>query len=221
MDAKYCYLFTGTTTWNDSNTAPESYDPGTKYWNGNLLPTDQASCEAAGGTWELFECSNVNFTSSSGTPEHSIGNYYNWTAALAMNDSSNYGKENPDTGEYENLNTNQSICPAGWTLPIDGEEVEFPANKSFQNLVEKYGWTSDSSTMKNPNIWNSPIKLALSSYWCGGEAHGDVGGDSFFRSSVASSSDYASLLFADTYGDVDPGVSLGRDLGLPVRCVSR
>ncbi len=213
---------TGTETWGElgedpetgnplAYTHPESYDPGNLYVNPAMVEYN------ATGEGEQPESATL----TTGTPNNHLGNYYNWTAALATNDSSNYGKENPDTGEYENLNTNQSICPAGWTLPIGGDVTESPANKSFQNLVEKYGWTSDSYEMKNPNIWNSPIKLALSGLWYGGEAPESVGYLGYFWSSVADGSDLAYYLGAASGGDVYPGDYDDRNNGLTVRCVSR
>ena len=44
----------------------------------------------------------------------SLGNYYNWTAAIASNDSSSF-----TTSTYDNIASNpqNSICPKGWRLP--------------------------------------------------------------------------------------------------------
>ena len=153
---------TGVTTWNWSNTIPESYDPGQLYWNGVLKPTNQASCETAGGTWNVNEwssrcdTSNIAFTSSTGDSHYHLGNYYNWTVALAMNDSSSY--------ETDGQTIDQSICPTGWTLPKAGS---ITTSGSFQYLIERYGWDSSTQTMNNPTVWNSSIKVPLSGTWGG------------------------------------------------------
>ena len=68
------------TIWNGSVYLPESYDPGELCWNGTIdhnwggVVTDVTA-----------SCANV------GVGDHySLGNYYNWNAAVAMNNSSSY-----------------------------------------------------------------------------------------------------------------------------------
>ena len=178
---------TGTTTWNFSTTAPESYDPGTLYWSGT--PGDSTPV-------------------STGNSHYHLGNYYNWTAAVAMNDSSSYTTDQQDA--------NQSICPANWTLPKSGN---ITTSGSFQYLVTQYGWDSSSQTMTNPNIWNSPIKTSLSGYWDGSLEYG--GYDGRFWSPMVYDSNYSYNLNADSYGYVLPGRDDDRGRGLSVRCLAR
>ena len=201
---------TGTTTWDYSNTTPESYNPGTLYWNGNLLPTDQASCEAAGGTWdtEYEYCYGFDLTSTTGDSHYHLGNYYNWTAAVAMNDSSSYTTDNQDV--------NQSICPANWTLPKSGN---ITTSGSFQYLVTQYGWDSSTGTMTNPYIWNSPIKASLSGHWDG--SLGGVGSGGSFWSPMVLDSNSSYHLNAYFAGDVRPVSNYNRVGGISVRCLAR
>ena len=77
------------------NYTPESYDPGNLYWDSN----------------------NFSVTSS-GIPQYHIGNYYNWSAAIATNNGEPFLQEDEDAG--------QSICPAGWALyNYDDEWMEY------------------------------------------------------------------------------------------------
>ena len=179
---------TGTTTWNDSTTTPESYDPGALYWSGT--PGDSTPV-------------------STGDSHYHLGNYYNWTAAVAMNDSSSYTTDQQDA--------NQSICPANWTLPKSGNVT---TSGSFQYLVTQYGWDSSSRTMTNPNIWNSPIKASLSGLWYG--SLGNVGGYGYFRSPmVYYVSNRSYILTAYSDGRVYPDSILSRGSGVSVRCLAR
>ncbi|MBR2766769.1 hypothetical protein IKD67_01655, partial [Candidatus Saccharibacteria bacterium] len=176
---------TGTTTWNYSATAPESYDPGELYWSGT--PDDDIPV-------------------STGDSHYHLGNYYNWTAAVAMNDSSSY------TTQYQDAN--QSICPANWTLPKSGNVT---TGGSFQYLVNQYGWSD--YEMTNPYIWNSPIKTSLSGYW-GGSLE-SVGGGGLFLSPVVYDSYDSYRLYAFSDGLVAPDDFDSRDYGFSVRCLAR
>lgn len=201
---------TSDTTWNTDDTGytiPESYDPGELYWNGTAgYYRSESACTTAGGIWD----SNVlcNQISSTGDSHYHLGNYYNWTAAVAMNDSSSYTIENTDV--------NQSICPAGWTLPKSGDNTP---NGSFQYLFEQYGWDSDSYMIENPNIWNTAIKFPLSGYWYG--SLGGVGSSGTFWSPVVGSSDDAYNAGANSDGNVYPDDYGARYDGVLVRCVAR
>ena len=180
------------TTWTTvyaGNTIPESYDPGELYWNGTTTSDYQSSQ-----------------TSPTGDSHYHLGNYYNWTAAVAMNDSGSYTTNNQDV--------NQSICPSGWTLPKSSSNT---ASGSFKYLFEQYGLDS-SSYMTNPYIWNTAIKLPLSGGWCGSLVNvGYYGG--FWSPVVHSSHSYSA--HATYSGHVDPVYFARRLYGFPVRCVAR
>ena len=145
------------TTWNYSTTTPESYDAGDLYWNGVTWPQDQSTCTANGGTWNDGWCDNPVLTSSTGVAQYHLGNYYNWTAALAMNDSSSYTSGGSPI--------EQSICPAGWTLPRAGTGED-----SFHSLLNQYGFTSSSISGSN-NMWSSPLYFVPAGYWDGSLEH--------------------------------------------------
>jgi hypothetical protein len=153
---------TGTTTWNNSTTAPKSYDPGDLCWNGTIRNDHNGTI--------------ANSTVACGDDKHyHIGNYYNWTAAVAMADSSSYENDNTDVG--------QSICPAGWMLPKGGNTLT--GSGSFIYLKNQLSLTSGTSG----NIHNSPVYFAYGGGWDGSSA--GVGGDGAYWSSGVGDSDGA------------------------------
>ncbi|MBO7132166.1 hypothetical protein J6V85_02835 [Candidatus Saccharibacteria bacterium] len=136
----------------EDNYTPESYDPGDLYWNLSISDLSDWStyfnnCDFSTST---PSCSGTNpvgtYTSSTGTQQYHLGNYYNWAAALATNDSSIY--DNNDLVE-------QSICPAGWTLPRIGI-----GDDTFDALIENY-------SQNISNSWNSPLYFPASGYFEG------------------------------------------------------
>ena len=184
----------GVTTWNYSTTSPESYDPGNLCWNGVLDENWETTLD--NGTTACIDGSNMNY---------SIGNYYNWTAAVAMNDSSSYTTQNQDV--------NQSICPAGWMLPKSGTTQT--GSGSFLYLKNQLSLTSGTSG----NIQNTPVFFTYGGDW-GGESW-DVGSYGYYWSSVVSNESTSYSLYFDVNGYLDPQYEIYRDYGYSVRCVAR
>ena len=205
-------------TWNtqygycENNDTPESYDPGNLYWNATESDSTDwneyySSCDYSTPTPVCDQSKNPISTyvsTTSSTPQYHLGNYYNWAAALATNDSSQF-----NSSEL----VEQSICPAGWTLPrIDeGEDT-------FYSLWNQYGF-SQSSISGNNKLWTSPLYFAAGGGFGGGLF--GVGGGGLFWSPVPGGSSYA----GDGYFNVDGGdiPSDGGDRldGDSVRCVAR
>ena len=187
---------TNDTTWDISDNGHAilaSYDPGDLYWNGT--------------TTSIY---NDNQISSIGNSHYHLGNYYNWTAAVAMNNSSSYTAY---------IDVNQSICPVNWTLP----KTLSVSSGSFRYLFEQYGWSSNQMT--NPYIWSSPIKLSLSGRWYGSQDY--VGYKGGFWSSVVYNSrvSYPAEIKYDGYvypdGESPTLFGNNRNTGFTVRCVAR
>ena len=189
-----------TTTWSSSGTTPVSHDAGNFYLNPDIMAYNEGRGEEPAD----IIVSDVTLSNS----HYHLGNYYNWTAAVAMNDSSSY------TTKYQDVN--QSICPANWTLPKSGNVT---TSGSFQYLVTQYGWDSSTQKMVNPNIWNTPIKTALVGSWYG--SLDDVGESGNYWSSVVYGSGIAYNLLAYYSGDVYPSDYYYRNYGYSVRCVAR
>ena len=188
---------TSTTTWNNSYFTPESYDPGELYWNG--VTTNDYS-------------DNNNQTSITGDSSYYLGNFYNWTAAVAMNDSSSF------TTQYTDVD--QSICPAGWTLPKSGNDT---SSGSFQYLFEQYGLSGVKIT--DPNVWDTPIETPLSGYWDG--LLRGVGRMGVFLSPVVGQMNqstgvhYSHNANIEHNGYVLTSTNYSRGPGYSIRCVAR
>ena len=188
---------TDTTTWNKTKTAPESYDPGNKYYNGTLYD----------GSY-----TDTDYYSTTGDSHYHFGNYYNWTAAIAMNDSSSYST-------YGTL-ANQSICPAGWTLPRAGRGED-----TFYALVSAYDtWNSSTQALENNTLlWDNPTNFTLIGRWAG--SFRGLGKNGEYLSSVVNDL-YGAIEFLITYNGIvrpaaDSGSAYYREDGYPIRCIAR
>ena len=221
-------------TWNNEynycrdNYTPESFDPGDLYWNGKIgnysdWSSYLDSCISDGVTRESTCDETKNPIATYTTPgvsaaHYHLGNFYNWNAAVASNDSSNYGVY--EGGTYPNSRADRSICPAGWSLP--GSDYN---NMSFQNVIERYGWDIDSHVLGDDRkIWESPIYFAPYGYWHNGILN-SVGNGASSWSSIASGSENAYVLYLNTSEYIDGYIDLDyfypRSRGNVVRCVTR
>lgn len=170
-------------TWSGSNTTPESYDPGDKCWNGYMDYDRDSTIE------DMPTCQDY-------TKHYSIGNYYNWTAAVAMNNSNNY-----ITDEY---NINQSICPAGWRLP---------------NLNDT-GFYQDLVNNGIVGIYSNPAYLIYGGNW-GHSYYNSVASMGYYWYSTSKSGNEAYNLYFDVRDHIYLRNYDQRSYGLSVRCISR
>ena len=84
--------------WQNSDSLPYSADPGDKYHY------TSGSTEDDNVYSSLSECINAGHADCA---HYSVGNYYNFTSAIASNNSASLTSGNAPN----------SICPAGWRLP--------------------------------------------------------------------------------------------------------
>ena len=209
----------------EKNNTPESYDPGDLYWNtatSDYSDWDayRSSCDYSTTTPSCDESLNPlsTYVSSTGTQQYHLGNYYNWAAAIASNDASVYGAYNETTGEYENLETHQSICPAGWTLPYASSDG---STSDFSTLWTQYGWDSNNSSFTDgiSTVWSAPLYFAPIGYFHG--FLGNVGLEGDFWSSVADDDNEASFAYFYVDGDAEPAYDDGRGDVVSIRCLLR
>ena len=152
----------------------------------------------------------------------SYGYYYNWTAAIASNDSSSL------TTKYSNAPN--SICPKGWRLPkvYDGSASNVP--NEFGKLLYAYSYISNVQPGDSQNagwvnngytkIQSTPLSFALSGYVNSSSQVSSAGTYSdLWSSTVVGSTGAYYLGFFSPY--VLPQNSGGRHDGYPVRCVLR
>ena len=180
------------TTWTDSTTDPYSYDFLDS--DGNpVYPDNLVTKETAGG--------------------HGLsGNYYNWSAAIAGNNSgsisSNYAYGN------------NSICSKGWQLPTVTSE-----NNTSNNLLEDYEIIDDA---QNPSytidgfskIIASPLYFIRAGYvqgsklWRGNNPRGY-----YWSSATGGGSGSYNLMFEKD--NIQRQRYAYRNLGVSVRCLAR
>ena len=161
--------------WLSSDTAPVSQDPGNLYWNGEF--------KAAGTLSDV--------TTAAGNTHYHIGNYYNWSAAVASNDTSGFGT------------ANDSICPSSWQLPTTA---------FFSNLINEQSLTAG----ENGNIQYAPTYFTYSG--SKGSYVGDYG--YCWTNSTRSNTQSLHLRFTMN-GTLLPSSWGNRPSGYSVRCLAR
>ncbi len=215
-------------SWQRLLTEPESYDPGNDN-NIEYYPVyqyirscrrgscDESFLEQLDGDWNAYLESCGEYYNNCDeqlapepTPHYQIGNYYNWTAAIAMNDSNDYleGK----------TVANQSICPAGWTLPRAGIGED-----TYYNLLDQYGFTEEAyNPNNNKYIWGAPLYLITSAGYDGnGISYLGLWGN--YWTAVTSDSNTIYSLDVTYNARINPAIntSTSRKSGYPIRCVAR
>ena len=214
-------------TWNsqygycESNNTPESYDPGDFYWNSTLSDYNDwgaydQTCDYSTSTLSCSGTSPIGtYISSTGTAQYHLGNYYNWTAAVAMNDSSSYTTQNELI--------EQSICPVGWTLPRTRT-----GDDTFYSLWNDYDMVYSSFIDVNGNLsydngemalWTSPLYFSASGVFDG--VLFNVGGDGSFWSSVVNDEFEAWAAGFAVNGSISSSNNDYRGGGYSIRCVAR
>lgn len=183
-----------------SLTYPESFDPGDSYWNGEIYDYDNYYVPQ-------------DFVSSSGDPHYHLGNYYSYPAAIAMNYYEDYS--------FSETVIEQSVCPAGWTLPKAGSEWGDVENDFF-NLIQSY----DSSFIGYGEISNLNPFSAPTYFILGGHPANSLYGVGDYGKYISSvnwmDSDYCYNINGLSFGSTNVNIygPLSDDAGF-VRCIAR
>ena len=168
--------------------------------------TTLASCDTNGRT--EAECKR-----------YITGNFYNWTAAIASNNSTNIGSTTEEIAS-------NSICPKGWRLPNDSRTDN--VNNEFGRMLYRAGITANLSAGNNSvgyatdgfnKIRSNPYYFVRSGSIGGGILH-DSGVVGTYWSSTTSSNIYAYFLRFNS-GDIHLARNNNRYFGLSVRCIAR
>ena len=106
--------FTG---WQNSHTFPYSADPGEKYYYTSNSTANDIQYNS------LQDCVSAGYADCE---HYHAGNYYNWTTAIASNDSS---------VSQGGGNIQSSICPAGWRLPNVVNNDEFSRLLVYYDVI--------------------------------------------------------------------------------------
>ena len=196
-------------TWGSDSNNPYSYNPGDVYYytsgtnNDDIEYTSLDNCMAAPHT--ATECQHYH-----------AGNYYNWSAAVASNNTSML------TTEY--VQAPDSICPKGWKLPQGPtEEGDY---SDFNDLLAAYGIINDGASGSGAflsngfnNVRADPLFFVRIGYVISGYQY-SLGATSTYQSSSAKSSEYAYYLILKPE-EVRPQEYIWRYYGHSVRCLAR
>ena len=178
------------------------------------------------GTGDVLPSTTVNYLTTTNTTyfkttpyavngEHGhIGNYYNWSAAVASNDTSAY-----TTSTYSDITANpqNSVCPAGWRLPTASSAGSSTAGSTNEfmrlNYIYNNGSTGNSKAMEG-----SPLFFARGGYVSGSSLRSSGYYGYYWSSTVNDSSTAYYLDFYATNVFLNNG---NRYYGRLVRCVAR
>ena len=167
----------------------------------------------SGWTYSHGTLSSARKTDSAMSSHNATGNYYNWSAAIASNDSSAYNNTFGSTYNDISKNPQNSICPKGWRLPTISSVA---AKDEFTTLNNLYNGGSTSSDAK---LIISPLWFVRSGNVDYGPLNGfDVNG-SYWSSTVTNGSSAYNLNFSSS--NANPIRSNGRNYGFSLRCLAR
>ncbi len=211
--------------WTNSTTLPSSFDPGNYYWTDTWYGgTSDANCKSdetnnyAGCNYMRGSArGKFNTTPYAGNGTHGhVGNIYNWSAAIASNNSNTY-----TSSTFSNVSNNpqSSICPAGWRLPtIYSGELD-PKNE-FRYLFEAYDALPTTGDNKDGAASASPLFFVRSGYYSntglllGAGFNGD-----YWSSTVSNVSQSMHIYF--NYANFGTASNYSRATGMSVRCIAK
>ena len=199
--------------WPINNyTTPYSAEGGDTYYYTSNTTGDDTRYNS------LQACKNASHTEDE-CKRYFAGNYYNWSAAIASNNSTNIGST---VGEI----ASNSICPKGWRLPNASQTDN--VNNEFGRMFYNAGITVNKSAGNESvgyatggfnKLRSNPYYFVRSGYVVGGTLNNSGVYGYYWSSTVSSSTNAYNLRFGGT--DIYPGRSSYRYNGWSVRCVAR
>lgn len=198
------------------------YKEGYKYENGVLSWTPANNTINFTGTTVIgWQDSNTapysaSKTDSAETGYTSLGNYYNWTAAIVSNNSSL-----STASTYSNIQNNpqNSICPKGWRLPIISNQSSMIAGSTNEFSRLNYIYNGD-STQNDQKLVEGPLYFTKAGS-IRGKTLDYLKSSGFYSSStLASGSESYYLNFSQTNVAV-AGNYNGRLRSSSIRCIAR
>ena len=201
--------------WPTNNyTAPYSAEGGDTYYYTSNTTGNDARFNS------LQACKNASHTEDE-CKRYFAGNYYNWSAAIASNNSTNIG------GTVGEIASN-SICPKGWRLPNASQTDN--VNNEFGRMLYREGITAAlSNGSKSVGYYNgvtsfnklrsNPYYFVRSGFIDGGTLYSPGVVGFYWSSTVSGSTGAYNLGFNGT--NIYPALNSNRYSGLSVRCVAR
>ena len=196
--------------WKESYTTPYSAEGGDIYYYTSNSSSDDITYNS------LASCTQDGHTEGECKHYHR-GNYYNWAATIASNNSSNLSTQ------Y--TNATNSICPKGWRLPIVDDRNQ--ATYEFGQLLTYYDViptiTSSGDGAYTADGFN---KIRTEPLWFvrSGRIYNNALGNTaksglYWSSTVYGSSDVEFLNFNSS--TIWPSFGSSKLLGETVRCLAR
>jgi uncharacterized protein (TIGR02145 family) len=134
-----------------------------------------------------------------------VGNYYNWSAAIASNDTSGINTDG--------TNANTSICPKGWRLPSASDVNDFAV------LLDSYDARNTADGYRDKKAATYPLYFVRGGEVWDAGLH-SAGANGLYWSSTVNSSDEAYGL--DLSSDaINVASEANRYNGRSIRCVAR
>ena len=197
--------------WVNSNNTPYVAEGGDTYVYNGTIYTSLSACEQAHTEAQCLH--------------YHVGNYYNWTAAIASNNSSSYTSD-PTTAP-------DSVCPAGWRLPkgLTTDNGDVVMSEFNQLLIANNITTGSDTTLGTTatnvqytaNGFNSmitkPYFFARGGLVFSTSLYNFSTNGYYWSSSAQSSSDAYYLNFGS--GGLYPANRGSRGYGRSLRCVAR
>ena len=157
-------------------------------------------------------------TDDTNTGHASLGNYYNWTAAIASNNS---GTLTSNTLNDISQNPKNSICPKGWRLPTISSQSgsAIGSTNEFARLNYLY---NNNLTNTNAGLIIEPLWFLHSGYINTSNKLADFNIEGTYWSSTSSDSHTAYYLSLRN-GSVNPSYNYNNTklYGFPIRCLAR
>ena len=207
----------------NTNTAPASFDPGDIYYY-----YDKATDTATTYNNATTATADCNAAHNDGTCDHyHVGNYYNWSAAVASNDTSSI------SSNY--TSANDSICPAGWRLPA-GRTSTTSTNPGYYSEIN-YTWVNEglATTYQTSsvtygtdgwkNIRSSNMYMVAAGYKNGTSAPASTASYGYYwtnTNAYSTTSAYAPYFYSGgLYPAYNNSTSTARGRGMSIRCIAR
>ena len=198
------------TGWSNNNNVAYSLDPGNWYWDGDDSTPNCNYLDSTKG------CTHFTQNATGANTHLSVGNYYNWSAAIASDGSSSLS-----SSTYDNitLNPQNSICPKGWRLPtISNMAYTTPNSTSeFGRLNQLYNGGGGT----DPKLISAPLWFVRSGYVYYGSLSIPGSAALYWSSTVYSSNNAYNLYFTATGVDPADYSYTYRTIGRSVRCIAR
>ena len=158
----------------------------------------------------------ANKIDSTETGHNSLGNYYNWTAAIASNNSSTLTQ---NTLSDISKNPQNSICPKGWRLPTISNQSEALPGSTNEFARLNYLYNSGLSTT-GVALSTAPLYFMKSGDYVVGTLrnYNTLG---FYTSSTINNSSAYIISFSNSSVQTKASDAYSREAGFSIRCVAR